>query len=180
MLEVPLDRTRKLVRLVALGLLVLLAVYSFARFGRYRGMGAQVLRPGTEVQAFTLKGLDGRAFALGASKRPALLVFWGSACPSCKVELPALQRVAADYQGRVDVVTISDDRPEALAQAAAKIKLSLPVLVDADDRVSRQFDVYTIPYNVLIGADRRVVTDFVGPATEERLRTWFDEVTRPM
>jgi peroxiredoxin len=178
--RVVVERTRKLVRVVALGLLLLLAVYSFARFGRYRGLGAQVIRPGTEVQAFTLKGLDGKPFALGASGRPALLVFWGASCPSCKVELPGLQRVAEAWQGKVDVVTISDDDPQALALAASKLRLTLPVLVDGDGSVSRSLDVYTIPYNVLVGADRKVITDFVGPPGEARMKDWFDEVTRSM
>lgn len=161
-------------RFVALGLLALLAIYSFARFGRYRGLGAQVMRPGTQVEPFTLAGLGGEAFDLGKSGRPTLLVFWASHCPSCKVELPVLQRVARAYAGRVDVVTIADDHPGALAVAAAKLKLTLPVLVDADARVSQQFDVFTIPYNVMLGADQKVVTDFVGPADEKRIRAWFD------
>jgi len=169
-----LDRTRQIMRYVALGLLALLAVYSFARFGRYRGLGAQVMRPGTVVAPFELAGLDGEAFDLGKTRRPALLVFWASHCPSCKVELPVLQRVAKAYAGRIDVVTIADDDPQALALTAARLKLSLPVLVDADARVSQQFDVFTIPYNVMVGADRKVLTDFVGPADEKRIKAWFE------
>jgi thioredoxin-like negative regulator of GroEL len=168
------DRTRQIMRYVALGLLALLAVYSFVRFGRYRGLGAHVLQPGTVVEPFRLEGLSGEVFELGEANRPALLVFWASHCPSCKVELPALQRVAAAYQGRIDVVTIADDEPEALALAASKLRLALPVLIDVQGRVSRQFDVFTIPYNVLVGPDRKIVTDFVGPADEARLRAWFE------
>ena len=168
------ERTRQLMRYVALGLLALLAVYSFARFSRYHGLGAQVLRPGTLVEPFKLDGLDGASFDLARNDRPTLIVFWASHCPSCKVELPVLQRVAAEYKGRIEVVTVADDEPEALALAAARLKLTLPVLVDATGRVSKQFDVYTIPYNVLLGADRKVITDFVGPADEKRLKAWFD------
>ncbi len=168
------ERTRQIMRYVALGLLALLAVYSFVRFGRYRGLGAHVLQPGTLVEPFRLSGLGGEAFELGKAGRPALLVFWASHCPSCKVELPVLQRVAAAYKGRIDVVTIADDEPEALALAASKLKLSLPVLLDTQGQVSRQFDVFTIPYNVLVGADRKIVTDFVGPADETRIRAWFE------
>jgi thioredoxin-like negative regulator of GroEL len=173
-MEGPVDRTRSMTRYVALGLLALLAAYSFVRFSRYRGLGAQVLKPGTVVEPFALTGLDGAPFELGKSGRPALVVFWASHCRSCKVELPVLQRVAADYRGRIDVVTVADDEPEALALAAARLKLTLPVLLDAEGRVTRQFDVFTIPYNVLVGADRKVVTDFVGPPDEKRIRTWFE------
>ncbi len=168
------ERTRQLMRYVALGLLALLAVYSFARFSRYHGLGAQVLRPGTLVEPFKLDGLDGASFDLARNDRPTLIVFWASHCPSCKVELPTLQRVAAAYRGQVDVVTVADDEPEALALAANRLKLALPVLVDADGRVSARFDVFTIPYNVMLGADRKVLTDFVGPPDERRIKAWFE------
>src|SRR5438093_2825 len=36
--------------------------------------------------------------------KPVVLNFWAGQCPPCRAEMPAFQRVADDYQGRMQVI----------------------------------------------------------------------------
>jgi thiol-disulfide isomerase/thioredoxin len=160
-------------RVLGLVALVALLAYSFVRYDRFRGFRPSVLRPGSVVQPFTLtEASTGKSVNLSDfADRPVLLTFWGASCPSCRHELPGLQALADRYKDRVAVLTITaDGGPEALAVARAQ-NLTLPILLDGGE-VSDRFEVYTIPYNVVLSRGLTVVTDQVGPAEPAQLESW--------
>jgi len=164
------DRTFRALGLV---LLIGLLMYSFVRYDRFRGFRATVLRPGSVVQPFTLTDATSGASVNLAdyADRPVLLTFWGASCPSCRRELPGLQAVAERYGDRLAVLTITaDEATEALAVARAH-SFKQPILLDPG-QVSDRFEVYTIPYNVMLTRGLKVVTDQVGPADAAMLDSW--------
>lgn len=171
-------KIRKVGRMAGLTLLIALLVYSFVRHGSYRGMGAQVLQPGTNVAPFMLTNLqDGARVDLSKlDGKPVILTFWGPFCRSCMTELPHLQEMAKRYGDRVAFLTVADGEPAAIQKVIRRLGLTMPVLMDSEGLVHQQFDVFTIPYNVAIGRDLRVVTDYVGAATAERIGLWSERL----
>jgi peroxiredoxin len=171
-------KLRNVARTAGVTLLVMVLVYSFIRHGNYRGMGAQVLQPGTVVAPFALTNIqDGSTVDISKlGGKPIILTFWGPFCRSCMNELPHIQALSKRYGDRVAFLTVADGEPRAIQGVIERFGLSVPVLLDTEGSVYGQFDVFTIPYNVVIGGDLRVITDYVGAANGERIEMWLERL----
>lgn len=103
--------------------------------------------------------LNGQAWRLADLRGKAVLInFWASWCEPCRAEMPALQALAQRHgPDRLRVLAVNFKESAATAQQfAARTGLSLPVLLDPQGAVARQWGVRIFPSTVLIGADGRV------------------------
>ncbi|MEO6973182.1 MAG: TlpA disulfide reductase family protein [Rhodoferax sp.] len=106
--------------------------------------------PAPSLQATDLAGKTWRLADLRG--RAVLLNFWATWCPPCRAEMPSLQDMAAIY-GPDKVVVLAINFKESSATAgrfAQASALSLPVLLDPDGNVARQWGVRVFPTTVLI------------------------------
>ena len=108
---------------------------------------------------FTLKSADGRNLRLQEQRGQVVLVnFWASWCGPCKQEMPHLGRLYEKYRSSgftLLAVNIDDDARHGAA-TAAKWGLKFPVLLDADKKVTRLYDLGAMPSTVLIDRDGKV------------------------
>jgi hypothetical protein len=76
----------------------------------------------------------------------------------CRVEMPHLNRLYDKYRSAgFQLLGVNIDEDPAKAQAlATKLGLQFPVLFDADKRVSKLYDLTTMPSTVLVDRDGRV------------------------
>lgn len=132
-----------------------------------------VLRPGDRPPSFRLSGLDGREHALEDYRgRPLVLNFWGTFCPPCREEMPALQRQYEKWKDRglqVVGINLSEDRLRVqnfIRQAGVRF----PILLDVDRRTERAFGLREYPTTYFIDSEG-VIRDIVvgGPLTEEAI-----------
>jgi thiol-disulfide isomerase/thioredoxin len=111
------------------------------------------------IPQLTGTDLSGQVWRLADLRGKAVLInFWASWCEPCRVEMPALQALAQKHgPDKLRVLTVNFKEPAATAQQfASRTGLSLPVLLDPQGAIARQWEVRIFPSTVLIGADGRV------------------------
>lgn len=93
---------------------------------------------------------------LEASKtQPVVVDFWATWCGPCRVLGPIIEKVAADYTGRVKLVKVdSDQNPE----------------------LSAAFGIRSIP-TVIAFKDGRPAAQFLGAQPEGEVRAFFEQLT---
>lgn len=131
---------------------------------------------------FSLSTATGEVFSLADLRgRPVLLNFWASWCPPCRAEMPALQKVYAEYQNQGLLVlainaTAQDDVGQALT-FAQNLGLSFPILLDRDGAVMTQYQVNALPTSFFILSDGTIQEIVVGgPMSETLLRVRVEDL----
>ena len=117
--------------------------------------------------------LDLAAFA----GRPVVVNFWASWCVPCRREMPALQRAARRFAGRVAFVGINhqDDEQDAL-ELVRRAGVRYPSGYDPGGDVARDFELFGMPTTVFIDDRGRVVASRTGEMSERELTTALDEL----
>ena len=108
---------------------------------------------------FTLRGADGRNVRLDELRGQVVLVnFWATWCGPCREEMPHLETLYEKYHksGFVLLGVNVDDDPHVALATAAKLNVSFPVLLDTDKKVSKLYDLNTMPSTVVIDRDGKM------------------------
>ena len=108
---------------------------------------------------FTLRGADGRNVRLDELRGQVVLVnFWATWCGPCREEMPRLETLYEKYRksGFVLLGVNVDDDPRIALATAAKLNVSFPVLLDTDKRVSKLYDLNTMPSTIVIDRDGKM------------------------
>jgi thiol-disulfide isomerase/thioredoxin len=124
-------------------------------------MSASTLAPwgGGPAPALALKDIDGRAHDLAAYRGKVVLInFWATWCEPCRHEMPSIQRLSEKLAGKPFVVlAVNVDEPEArVRNFLNRTQFDLPVLMDANKSVTRQWGARVLPATFIVGPDGRV------------------------
>ena len=115
--------------------------------------------PNAPAPDFTLRTTEGRNLRLQEQRgQVVLLNFWATWCGPCRQEMPHLNRLYEKYKGSGFVlmsVNVDEDTRNA-SDVAAKLGVKFPVLWDTDKKVSRLYDLATMPSTVLIDRDGKI------------------------
>lgn len=115
--------------------------------------------------AFSLKSLAGDSVSLADLKGQVVFIdFWATWCPPCRISLPAVERLHADYQGKpVRVLGVSvDEDIDALRAFVKKKGTAYPVLMDSDSAVASAYGADGIPHFVIVDRDGRLAGQWSG------------------
>ena len=108
---------------------------------------------------FTLRSAEGPNVRLQEQRGRVVMVnFWATWCGPCRQEMPHLNRLYGKYRDAGFTllgVNIDEDQAKAVG-LAARLGLQFPVLLDTDKKVSRLYDLSTMPSTVLIDRDGRM------------------------
>jgi peroxiredoxin len=117
------------------------------------------LAPATAAPDFTLHAMTGPNLQLKDQRGRVVMVnFWATWCGPCRQEMPQLNRLYEKYRAAGFVllgVNVDDDASKA-AEVANKLGVTFPVLLDTDKRVSKLYDLSTMPSTVIIDRDGKV------------------------
>jgi len=122
---------------------------------------------GEPAPPFTLPDVSGMGHSLYDYRgQVVLLNFWATWCPPCRVEMPQFQALYEQYheQGFVVIAVASDAFGErAVPAVAEEMRLTFPILLDPDLKVTGRYGVHVRPTTYFIGRDGRLVSRVVGP-----------------
>lgn len=139
------------IRTLALALVAALAVAA-----ALEAKGAPLTPARGKIRAadFALKDVSGATVRLSDFRgKVTLLNFWATWCPTCRAELPDLERLGVRYRAKgFEVVTVAlDAAPPANVAAFLKDRgVSLRTLSDADGVASNLYGVPGVPYTLLL------------------------------
>lgn len=114
---------------------------------------------------------------------PVVVNLWASWCPPCQAEMPALERVYADYNTKGLVIlainTTYQDNVQSTIEFGEQLGLTFPLLLDSDGLVSRAYQLRSLPSTFFIDP-KGVIQDVVigGPIPEALLRVRVGEILR--
>ncbi len=129
------------------------------------------LGQGSIAPEFDLPNIAGGRNSLSDYKgRVVLLNFWATWCKPCKDEMPSMENLYAMlHEQGFELVAISvDDAVEPVLAFRDQYKLTFPILHDIDMDVANRYQTHRYPESLLIDAEGKVISRFVGP------REWDD------
>ena len=124
------------------------------------------LPAGSMAMPFELTSLEGKVIRLSDLAGKVVLVnFWATWCGPCKEEMPSLARLQRQLDPKKFILlTVTTDlQRQGIAQFLSHAGVTLPVLFDEDQEVSRSFMVRGLPTTVVVGRDGTLLGRAVGP-----------------
>jgi peroxiredoxin len=146
-----------------------------ADFPSCEAFGVQRFEVRREAAPFSLKNLDGKPTSLSDFKgKPVLMIFWARWCPSCCEEIPVLDKYFSERQGQVAILLLAIDgeKEKRIRRYVEKKKITLPVLLDAKEKVARAFGVTFIPVVFLIDREGWIIGKIVGERDWSSPKAW--------
>ena len=115
---------------------------------------------------FSLKGLDGKNYALGTltERGPVVTAFFKISCPVCQFTFPFLERLYRRYGGdHVTFIGVSQDDAPATGKFATEYGLNFPMLMDEESYpVSNAYGLTNVPTIFLIDTEGIVKVSSMG------------------
>jgi cytochrome c biogenesis protein CcmG/thiol:disulfide interchange protein DsbE len=134
-----------------------------------------------DVPPIPLRSFDGRDVKLADLRgQVVVLNFWGSWCIPCREEAPALERVWQASRGS-DVQFVGVNVWEAESDALNFIReqrISYLNLLDPAGQLAVDLGLTGIPETYFVNRDGKLVRRWVGPITDDRLRSLVAELER--
>ncbi len=120
------------------------------------GLGVQL---GQDMASFTGKDTEGNLIDMDKiiGKKPVMLVFWASWCPSCRVEAPAINKLVKEFRGQgMEFVGVNIGHNDSIRRAPSFIKkldMNYPTIFDAKGKISSKYRIQGVP--TIIVADNK-------------------------
>ena len=111
---------------------------------------------------FTLKiALNGQPVSLSQfAGQPVIVYFWNSSCTSCLDEMSLLEKAYLKYkiQNLVVLAVNTKDAAKTALDTLSGRQLDFIILLDEQEKVTRQYDVSELPTSFYIKANGRIIS----------------------
>jgi len=118
-----------------------------------------------EAPAFSLLDLTGKKIQLKEYRgKLVFLNFFATWCGPCRQEMPGMERLFRAYRdkGLVVLAVNMEQSPKTIRPFVQELKLSFPVLLDADGSVSHDYGIRALPVSFLVGRDGNLLWRAMG------------------
>jgi peroxiredoxin len=160
-------------------LLCLVGLVGFAIYRVSTDTGGKPVE-GEEAPDFTLTTLDGKQRSLSDLKgKPVMINFWGTWCPPCKTEMPAIQQAYMINKSKgFEVVSVNireNDLP--VHNFVQQMGLTFPIWMDKDREVVKQYKIGPIPSTFFINRDGVIEKKIEGPLQLNQLQYYINQIS---
>jgi peroxiredoxin len=125
---------------------------------------------GTAAFDFNCFDLKGRTWKLDEVRGKFLLLrFWNDGCPSCRFEMPVIEKYYRKLKNEGFIVLAVNVKQSAAVVEAftAQLDITFPVLLDSDGKMAQRYGVYAVPTNFLIDRQGIIREIFMGEVFKE-------------
>ncbi|RXR07003.1 DsbE family thiol:disulfide interchange protein [Pseudoxanthomonas composti] len=168
---------------VALFALLLVGVLRSDRADRQALPSALIGKPAPAMDLPLLHAPQQRLTLAELRGKPFVLNVWGSWCPECRVEHPAITRLAHSKRIRVIGYGLKDEPQDALRWLAQYGNPYSDVVTDVEGRQALDWGIYGAPETFLVDAAGIVRWKHVGPLSDaliqQELLPAIDRLERP-
>lgn len=130
--------------------------------------------PIVAAPGLALPGLDGAMYQLSDYEGQVVVVnFWSTWCAPCRREMPSLEKAWQRLKpaGVVVLGVAMQDNPEMVRRSLQESRVTFPILLDQDGKVSQQWPFSGIPATFVLDRKSRIIYRAMG------LREWdSDEI----
>ncbi|SFL31173.1 TlpA family protein disulfide reductase [Pelosinus propionicus] len=109
------------------------------------------VKVGKNLPSFTLDSLAGNQVTVGNTGRITVINFWATWCPPCLEEMPELEKFAKKNQQKVQFYAVNlQESQEKVSDFMNRYNYTMPVLLDKDGIVAKQFQITAIPTTIIV------------------------------
>ncbi len=127
----------------------------------------EFLKEGSKVPAFTLKSADGTGTWSIEKNNGSLLIinFWATWCPSCREEMPSMQRFYKTFNGNgLKMITVLyRDNPFSALSFMKEMRYDFPVFIDPEYKAAQIFGLTGVPETYIIAKNGILLNRIIGP-----------------
>lgn len=110
------------------------------------------LEKGNKAPDFTAELVDGTTLTLSELQgKPVIINFWATWCGPCVKEMPAFERLKADYGDEIGIIAVNcGDDAETVKEFVEKNGYTFPIALDETYDISMLYPTNGIPYTVIL------------------------------
>ena len=129
---------------------------------------AEFAAVGYTAPDFQLTSLQSEQLQLAQQQgKPILLNFWATWCGPCRAEMPALQRISAEFSDTALVIGVNQgEQAPRVSDFADEFGISYPLLLDQNNAINQLYRVRSLPTTYFIDANGVIRDQVIGTASE--------------
>ncbi|MBW5446683.1 redoxin domain-containing protein [Cohnella sp. CFH 77786] len=168
---------RKTIQYIVLAFVLLIGGYAV---GNSLFASSPVLKAGDKPPAFKLADTAGNVHDSSEYRgKPVIINFWGTFCPPCRDEMPALQNVYDKWKDKgVQLIGINLSEDKLTAESFARqVGAEFPILLDRNRQTEKKFGLKQYPTTFFVRADGTIEEILIGgPLTEEQIEGHIEKI----
>ncbi|MBX7058279.1 MAG: TlpA family protein disulfide reductase [Leptospirales bacterium] len=134
-------------------------------------------KPVPVIAALSVPPDGGRSASVDPVRRgqKTLLVFWATWCGFCRSDIPDLNQLHSELEGRgLHIAAISEEHPLALRNFRDQTPMNYDIYSDRDGQLHRAYSIQAYPTLVYLDAEGRIESMSTGMnlALKARVRRW--------
>lgn len=138
------------------------------------GQGKPQPLAGAPAPALTVSSWEGQPVTLESYKGKAVMLnFWASWCGPCRMEMPEIERLAADLPAGTALLTVNvtaqESSPDAVQEFLRRSGYTFPVVLDPHARGETAYRVLSLPTSFFISPDGVITARINGPLSHRAM-----------
>ncbi|KYG89064.1 thiol-disulfide oxidoreductase ResA [Metasolibacillus sp. FSL H7-0170] len=171
-------KKRSIMRGIILG--VLLAAIVYTVYTTATKDKVEMLKEGSKAPDFELVDLNGETHRLSDYEgKGVFLNFWGTWCPPCEREMPAMDRQYDAYKSQgVEMLAVNIAQSDFEVQRfISNLGVDFPVVIDKTRSVQKAYNVgAALPATILVTPDGKVKKIITGEMSEADIASYMESI----